>query len=72
MKIAISGKGGVGKTILASLLAKVFAESGYSILAIDADLANLPLLDSSQPIITQVRNIYQALFSSLQTPSKIN
>ena len=72
MKIAISGKGGVGKTILASLLAKVFAESGYSILAIDADLANLPLLDSSQPIITQVRNIYQALLSSLQTPSKIN
>ena len=37
MKIAISGKGGVGKTILASLLAKTFAESGYSVLAIDAD-----------------------------------
>jgi len=37
MKIAISGKGGVGKTLLASLLAKVFAESGYSVLAIDAD-----------------------------------
>jgi len=37
MKIAISGKGGVGKTILASLLAKIFAESGYSVLAIDAD-----------------------------------
>lgn len=37
MKIAISGKGGVGKTLLASLLAKTFAESGYSVLAIDAD-----------------------------------
>ena len=37
MKIAISGKGGVGKTLLASLLSKVFAESGYSVLAIDAD-----------------------------------
>jgi len=37
MKIAVTGKGGVGKTILASLLAKVFAESGYSVLAIDAD-----------------------------------
>ncbi len=37
MKIAVSGKGGVGKTILASLLAKIFAESGYSVLAIDAD-----------------------------------
>jgi len=37
MKIAISGKGGVGKTLLSSLLAKIFAESGYSVLAIDAD-----------------------------------
>jgi CO dehydrogenase maturation factor len=37
MKVAISGKGGVGKTILASLLSKIFAEAGYSVLAIDAD-----------------------------------
>jgi len=37
MKFAISGKGGVGKTLLASMLAKVFAESGYSVIAIDAD-----------------------------------
>jgi len=37
MKIAISGKGGVGKTLLASLLSRAFAEFGYSVLAIDAD-----------------------------------
>lgn len=37
MKIAISGKGGVGKTLLASLLSRAFAEAGYSVLAIDAD-----------------------------------
>ncbi len=37
MKIAISGKGGVGKTLLAALLSKIFAESGYSVIAIDAD-----------------------------------
>jgi CO dehydrogenase maturation factor len=37
MKIAISGKGGVGKTLLTSLLAHTFAASGYSVLAIDAD-----------------------------------
>ncbi|MFC1918778.1 AAA family ATPase [Chloroflexota bacterium] len=37
MKIAISGKGGVGKTLLASILSKIFAESGYSVIAIDAD-----------------------------------
>ncbi len=37
MKIAISGKGGVGKTLLSALLSKIFTESGYSVLAIDAD-----------------------------------
>ena len=43
MKIAISGKGGVGKTLLAALLSRIFAESGYSVIAIDADPdSNLP------------------------------
>jgi CO dehydrogenase maturation factor len=37
MKIAISGKGGVGKTLLAAFLSKIFASSGYSVIAIDAD-----------------------------------
>ncbi len=37
MKIAISGKGGVGKTLLTALLSRTFAESGYSVIAIDAD-----------------------------------
>jgi len=37
MKIAIGGKGGVGKTLLAALLSKTFVESGYSVIAIDAD-----------------------------------
>jgi len=37
MKIAISGKGGVGKTMLASLLSTELAQLGYSVLAIDAD-----------------------------------
>ncbi|MFZ2447056.1 MAG: carbon monoxide dehydrogenase accessory protein CooC [Syntrophobacteraceae bacterium] len=37
MKIAISGKGGVGKTTLSAFLVKWFAEQGKSVLAIDAD-----------------------------------
>ena len=37
MKIAVTGKGGVGKTTLTSLLAYAYVDSGYKVLAIDAD-----------------------------------
>ncbi len=37
LKVAISGKGGVGKTSLTALLAYSFADMGHKVLAIDAD-----------------------------------
>ena len=37
MKLAISGKGGVGKTTLSALLAQVYADQGRQVLAVDAD-----------------------------------
>lgn len=44
MKIAITGKGGVGKTTFSSILARTFADEGYRVVAVDADPdANLGL-----------------------------
>ncbi len=37
MKIAISGKGGVGKTTVAAFLIKALSDRGFRVLAIDAD-----------------------------------
>jgi CO dehydrogenase maturation factor len=39
MKIAVSGKGGVGKTLIAGTLARLFARDGFKVLAIDNDSA---------------------------------
>ncbi len=57
-KIAIGGKGGVGKTTVCAILAQLFAEGGYDVLAIDADpdvnLASafgIPSEDSPEPLI---------------------
>jgi len=37
MKLAVAGKGGVGKTTLVALLAREAAEAGYRVLVVDAD-----------------------------------
>ena len=37
MKIAVTGKGGVGKTTLAGTIARILAADGYKVLAVDAD-----------------------------------
>ena len=39
VKIAVAGKGGVGKTLIAGALAYFFTKKGYKVLAIDADPA---------------------------------
>ncbi|MCX8103929.1 MAG: AAA family ATPase [Candidatus Bipolaricaulota bacterium] len=56
MKIAISGKGGAGKTTLTALLAKAAAAQGKRVLAVDADpnptlAATLGFSQEIQPLI---------------------
>ena len=58
VKIAIGGKGGVGKTTVCAVWAQLFAEDGFDVLAVDADPnANLcaafgiPSEQSPEPLI---------------------
>lgn len=37
MKVAITGKGGVGKTTLSAVLSRLFAQEGRTVIAVDAD-----------------------------------
>jgi CO dehydrogenase maturation factor len=37
MKVAVSGKGGTGKTTIAATLARCLARAGHQVLAIDGD-----------------------------------
>ena len=39
-KIAVSGKGGVGKSTVVTLMARAFKEAGYTVLVIDTDESN--------------------------------
>jgi len=56
MKIAITGKGGVGKTTLSGTLARIYAAEGYRVVAVDADPdANLgSALGFSKDLVKQV------------------
>ena len=65
MKLAISGKGGVGKTTFASLLIRTFNDLGKHVLAIDADPdANLAAalgIDNSNEI-TPISEMKELIF----------
>lgn len=55
MKIAISGKGGSGKTTISATLARTFARRGFPVIAIDGDPnPNLAqALGITSPVVTE-------------------
>ncbi|MBS7656639.1 AAA family ATPase [Candidatus Bathyarchaeota archaeon] len=81
MKIAVAGKGGVGKTLICGTLARLLARDGYSVLAVDADPAmNLafslgipatevskivPLTENEELISSRTKAPYGSTFGAL-------
>ncbi len=65
MKLAISGKGGVGKTTFAAMLARAMSDNGKRVLAIDADpdanlAAALGIADADK--ITPIAEMKEMIF----------
>lgn len=73
MKIAITGKGGAGKTTIAATLARTLARRGYRVIAVDADPSpNLAVaLGTPQSEIEKLRPITPELVSQTTDRSEI-
>jgi CO dehydrogenase maturation factor len=76
MKIAVAGKGGVGKTTLTALLARAAAGEGRRVFAIDADPnPNLALalgFPASPPPLLELKSLLQERLGALDSFFRLN
>jgi CO dehydrogenase maturation factor len=76
MKIAVSGKGGAGKTTLVALLAREAAAQGFRVFAIDADPnPNLALalnISESPKSLVEMKDLMEERLGALEGFFKIN
>jgi len=75
MKLAITGKGGVGKTTFAALLIRSLSRDGRRVLAIDADpdanlAAALGIADADN--ITPIADMKDLVFERTDTRSELS
>ena len=61
MKIAVSGKGGVGKTTFAAFLIKALTNEGKKVLAIDADRDGRPPFEKDVETLRDVSEMLMKL-----------
>jgi CO dehydrogenase nickel-insertion accessory protein CooC1 len=72
MKLAITGKGGTGKSTIAGIMAHFFNDEGFRVLAVDADpdanLASdigLPLIDfMNDEVWREFHSVYASIVSN--------
>lgn len=76
IKIAVSGKGGVGKTTISGTLARLLAREGYDVLAIDADpsmnlASSIGVRDPPKPL-TELKDLIEERAGGVDGLFKVN
>jgi len=76
MKVAISGKGGVGKTTLTALLAQEAASQGFRVFAIDADpnpnLGIALAFETEPPPLVEMKDVIEERLGALEGFFRLN
>jgi CO dehydrogenase maturation factor len=76
MKLAVTGKGGVGKSTLVAMMARVLRDAGKKVLAVDADpdmnlaaILNVPDAEKITPIIEMKEMIAERTGTEVDKPA---